>query len=103
MKNVTCRRCGETRPSNDADENCPSCESEGITFNPGRVAELLNSRETAEIRCASCNNELWNLDIDAYGHSNGWKVPGLSDKWWLSIACPACNYETSFDKFGVSR
>jgi len=102
MKNVTCRGCGDTRPSNQATDDC-DCGCNEITFNPGRVAELLNSRETAELRCASCNNDLWNMDVDAYGHSNGWKVPGLSDRWWLSIACPVCDYETSFDKLGVSR
>ena len=84
MKNVTCRRCGDSRPSSIAIEGC-QCGSNEIIFHPGRIAELLNSRETAELKCASCDTELWNLAIDAYEHSNGWKVPGLSNKWWLSI------------------
>jgi len=103
MRNVTCRCCGETRPIAIAENDCEDCGCNEITFTPGAVSDILNSRDKAELRCTSCDNELWNLDIDAYQHENGWVVPGLPGKWWLSIACPECTHETSFSHFGISR
>jgi ribosomal protein S27E len=102
MKNVTCRHCGETRPAIIAVEGCRCGEVE-ISLNFNAVTDLINSRSTSELRCSSCGSDIFELDVDAYLHENGWNVPGLKDKWWLSIACPDCNHETSFCHFGIEK
>lgn len=103
MKNVTCRNCGEVRPAvADNSDKC-ICGSDEIVLSLRSVTELVNSRDTAKLLCGSCNHEVFNLDVDAYPHSSGWKVPGLDGKYWLFISCPVCEYQTSFDKFGINR
>jgi hypothetical protein len=38
-----------------------------------------------------------------YLHDGGWRMSGLSVRFWMSIACPDCGYENSFDKFGIPK
>lgn len=102
MKNVTCRSCGDTRPAVIAPEGC-QCGCGEITINLNAVTDLVNSRDNAKLECTSCGNDLFGLDVDAYLHENGWRIPGLRDLWWLSIACPKCHHETSFSHFGITR
>ena len=103
MKSVTCRCCGEIRVSAKADEDCSDCGCNEITFRMGAVPDLVNSRESATLNCTSCGREVFGLNVDAYSHENGWRVPGLKGKWWLSIACPDCHHESSFSHFGITR
>ena len=103
MKIVTCRNCGEGRPAAEAKSSCAHCGNEEMTFKLGAVTELINTREAAELKCSSCDRDMFGLDVDAYCHDGGWVVPGLPCKVWLSIACPDCNHETSFSNFGVPR
>jgi ribosomal protein S27E len=102
MKNVTCRNCGDTRPAIIAFEGC-QCGCEEITLKVGAVTDLINSRTAPRVSCTSCGLEVFGLDVDAYPHPDGWVIPGLSEKWWLSIACPDCNHETSFSHLGINR
>jgi len=102
MKRVTCRNCGVARKSNDAFKRC-ICGMEDITIKMDVVSDLINSRSDAEVRCASCNHEIFGNDVDAYPHDGGWSVPGLGGKWWLSIQCDKCDYETSFNKLGINK
>jgi hypothetical protein len=101
MKKVTCRSCGEPRPSIIAFEGC-KCGCPEITFGMGVVADLLNSRESATLNCPDCNTDLFGLDVDAYLHENGWRIPGLKHSWWLSVVCPKCQREASFTNFGIT-
>jgi len=102
MKNVICRSCGDSRSSDLAEEKC-DCGMEEITLNPESVTDIINSRSEAKMLCASCQNEVFGLKVDAYPHTGGWQIPGLKGSWWLSVQCPKCNYETSFSKFGINR
>lgn len=103
MKNVTCRKCGHQRVSATAEEGCCMCGSDEITLKPEAVTDIINSRSTPEMLCSSCGKEVFGLDIDAYPHKGGWQIPGLKGSWWLSVACPSCNHETSFCNFGINR
>jgi len=100
MKNVTCGKCGETRESSVAEEYC-DCGDNCITFNHEVLTDIINSRSEARMLCACCKHEVFGVNIDAYPHTGGWKINGLKGYWWLSVRCPACNYETSFSKFGI--
>lgn len=66
------------------------------------IQELLNSRERG-LNCGSCGEVLTGLFIDAYPHDGGWSILGFFEKYWLSIHCPKCGYDTSFDKLGIAR
>ena len=99
MKQVGCSLCHEKRPSH---MKVCLCGVDEIEFNPGHVASLLNLRETPEAHCLRCGHDLYGENIQAYPHSDGWVVPGLQWKWWLSIECK-CGYHTSFDKYGIPR
>lgn len=76
---------------------------EEFTIKPEKVTALLNSRQDAELRCLGCESDLWGVDIDAYEHPNGWRVPGMDKLYWLSIHCAKCNYDNSLTNFGVPR
>jgi len=52
--------------------------------------------------CKFCNTPLRNK-IDHYAHSDGWKVMYYTNRLWLSIKCPKCDYDWSLQKLGVPR
>ena len=93
-----------------------STEEFTIRENDPQIEELLMKR-TMPLRCASCNKYLYEQDIVAYLHDNGWTLRGwvsgqndrfhpslagwTSERFWLSIECPQCGYRTSFNKLGI--
>ena len=99
MKNIRCSECGDFRP---ADAKFCVCGTNDIEFKADSVSDLLNSRSTPKLLCAICGEELYGKLVYAYVHKDGWTVPGLTGKWWLSIRCN-CGYDNSFDKFGIDR
>jgi hypothetical protein len=38
-----------------------------------------------------------------YLHDGGWRMPGVPTKLWMSLACPSCGDETSFDRLGIPK
>jgi DNA-directed RNA polymerase subunit N (RpoN/RPB10) len=74
-------------------------EDETINNAIGNLLEKANQM----IKCVGCGKvhddvyEVW-----MYDHSSGWKVEGLEDRQWLSVACD-CGYHTSLNKLGINR
>jgi DNA-directed RNA polymerase subunit RPC12/RpoP len=68
----------------------------------GAVLDLLKGR-TKNLVCQHCSTDLSDEYVDMYSRDGGWRMPGVSIKLWMSIACPDCGYENSFDKFGIPK
>ena len=102
MIKATCAECGQDRGLQGPRE-CGYCRSEDFEFSPQEVGHYLNSR-TRGLNCQCCSVVLTGYYVQAYPHEDGWSLRGVTDKkFWLSIRCPACNYDNSFDKFGIKR
>lgn len=53
--------------------------------------------------CPCCGEGLHFDHVDMYDHKYGWGVTPEIPKQWLSVHCPDCDYDISFDKLGVAR
>jgi hypothetical protein len=51
--------------------------------------------------CVGCGSPL-PAHVDLYPHSGGWLVSGYSERQWLSVRCPNCEYDTSLWKLGIA-
>ncbi|MEM0461245.1 MAG: hypothetical protein QW318_03485 [Candidatus Caldarchaeum sp.] len=52
------------------------------------------------LRCVSCGDGLEGGSVESYPHSGGVEVNGV--KYWIYVICPACGYQNSFKKLGLS-
>jgi len=101
----TCASCGRQRY---AGINC-ECGSEDLTLSFEHFASMIARRAPdTDVECSACETNLMDEDVQAYQHDGGWMFggPGMPlprMKYWLSIKCPNCTYETSFSKFGIGR
>ena len=101
----TCATCGLERY---AGREC-ACGSEDLTLSFEHFASMIAGRaKHADVECGACETNLMDEDVQAYQHDGGWMFggPGLPlprMRFWLSIKCPNCAYETSFSKFGIGR
>lgn len=106
MRKYTCAECGGERYSGKC---CDFCGSEDLTLEFNHFASMIARRaKHADVECGACETDLMDEDVQAYQHSGGWTFGGSGlplprTRWWLSIKCPNCAYETSFSKFGIRR
>ena len=98
----SCFECGRSRDLNADPSVCPYCGTEDFFTDMSAVDNLIESR-TEGLDCKECNANLSEERIEMYPHDNGWKMSGVAGKWWMSIRCPQCGYESSFAKFGITR
>jgi DNA-directed RNA polymerase subunit RPC12/RpoP len=105
MRKYTCADCGRERY---AGIRC-ACGSEDLTLDYEHFESMLARRAPdTDVECGACGADLEDEDVQAYQHSGGWTYGGEGlplprMRFWLSIKCPHCTYETSFDKFGIKR
>jgi predicted nucleic-acid-binding Zn-ribbon protein len=97
-----CFSCDAPRDLEKDPSVCPGCGFEDFRTDQSAVRDLLESR-TKNLCCFECLTTLEDELIDMYPRRDGWKMPGVAGKWWMSITCPQCGYGNSFDKFGISR
>jgi len=97
-----CEGCGEQRNINDDPSECPHCGNTEFFTSQGAVLDLLKGR-TKNLVCQHCVEDLSDEYVDMYLHDDGWMMSGVPIILWMSIACPDCGYENSFDKFGIPR
>ena len=79
----------------------------GLEFYIARLRVITASKGHAGlIRCPTCgtNISLERMFFYIYPHSSGWHVcTPIVSKQWISIECPGCNYQLSFDKLNIPR
>lgn len=42
------------------------------------------------------------VKIEHYDHSGGWIVEGFSERQWLYVVCPSCEYQNALWKLGIA-
>ena len=97
-----CSGCNTPRNLDMDPSVCPDCGSEDFYTDQYAAYDLLRQR-TKNLVCCCCPTSLLDEKIDMYPSDVGWKMPGVLGKWWMSIGCPHCGYNNSFDKFGILR
>ena len=107
MRKYTCADCGAERY---LCKTCLKCGSEDLTLEFEHFASMIAARRAVDtdVECSACGTDLMDEDVQAYQHSSGWNFGGSGMplprmRWWLSIKCPDCGYETSFSKFGIQK
>jgi hypothetical protein len=108
MSNIRLYRCADCGKERYAGRTC-ECGSEDLSFDFKHFASMIARRPTGvDIECSACETNLMDEDVQAYQHDGGWMFGGQGSplprmRYWLSIKCPNCTYETSFSRFGIKK
>jgi len=77
---------------------------DGAGVVPTAIANALRSKFRKK-KCSvpGCGASLLEGVIKCYAHSEGWTVPGFTQKQWLYVECPRCHHGYSLYKLGIPK
>lgn len=85
-------------------------EGSQISINPNTPHPMTDKAAAEQVlewlprkKCPKCGSPYLPMDVWVSNHPNGWQVPGMTDKQWLSLRCHHCNYTNSANKLGLTH